>query len=98
MTPSVSHDSKQNLFLEVYDMSAETTRCPKRNGEMMQGFIVDFHAVGKRLVSSWFEGAPEKAFWKATNVQEEKCVPVGTVRCSTCGFLESYALSAFAAS
>jgi uncharacterized protein (UPF0212 family) len=34
-------------------MNVGTTRCPKCNGEMVQGFIVDHHAGGKRLVSNW---------------------------------------------
>ena len=78
-------------------MSAETTRCPKCNGEMVQGFIVDHHAGGKRLVSNWVEGAPEKSFWVVTKVPADKCIPVGTFRCSGCGFLESYAQPEFAA-
>ncbi len=78
-------------------MSAETTRCPKCNGEMVQGFIFDFHPGGKRLVSNWVEGAPEKAFWTVTKVPTEKCIPVGTFRCSGCGFLELYAQPEFAA-
>ena len=78
-------------------MRAEKTRCPKCNGEMVQGFIVDFHAGGKRLVSNWVEGAPEKSFWHRTDVPADKCVPVGTFRCSECGLLESYARPEFAA-
>ena len=78
-------------------MSAETSRCPKCSGEMAQGFIVDHHAGGKRLVSSWVEGAPEKSFWHSTSVPADKCVPVGAFRCSACGFLESYARPEFAA-
>ena len=72
-------------------MSAETTRCPKCNGEMVQGFIVDHHAGGKRLVSNWVAGPPQKSFWHSTDVPADKCIPVGTFRCSACGFLESYA-------
>jgi hypothetical protein len=78
-------------------MSAETTRCPKCNGEMVQGFIVDHHGGGKRLVSNWVEGAPEKSVWRVTKASTEKCIPVGVFRCSACGFLESYARPEFAA-
>ena len=78
-------------------MSTKTTRCPKCNGEMVQGFIVDWHQGGGRLVSNWVEGAPEKSFWHGTNVPAERCLPVGTFRCSACGFLESYARPEFAA-
>jgi len=64
---------------------------------MVQGFIVDHSQGGARFVSSWVEGAPEKSFWSGTNVPSEKCVPVGTFRCSSCGFLESFARQQFAA-
>jgi hypothetical protein len=64
---------------------------------MVQGFIVEFHAGGKRLVNNWVEGAPEKSWWRVTKVPPEKCIPVGTFRCSACGFLESYARPEFAA-
>ena len=77
-------------------MSAEPTRCPKCNGEMVQGFIFDREDGGLRRVSNWVEGAPEKYFWTVTRVPVEKCVPVGTFRCSVCGFLESYARLEFA--
>jgi hypothetical protein len=80
-------------------MSAVPTRCPKCNGEMVQGFI--WHATGPtRLVSSWVEGAPEKTSWlfqESTKVPKDKCVPVGAFRCSACGFVESYARPEFAA-
>lgn len=78
-------------------MSAETTRCPKCNGEMAQGFIVDGSQESGRRVSNWVEGAPETSFWYGTKAPEEKSVPVGTFRCSACGFLESYARPEFAA-
>ena len=77
-------------------MSVEATRCPKCNGEMAQGFT--FESQGpKRMISTWVEGEPEKSFWQNTNVPAEKCIPVGTFRCSACGFLESYARPEFAA-
>jgi hypothetical protein len=62
---------------------------------MAQGFIVDFNLAG-RMVSSWVEGAPEKSTWTGTKVPTEKTIPVGTFRCSGCGFLESYAQPEFA--
>lgn len=78
-------------------MAEAKTRCSKCNGEMVQGFILDWNVAG-RLVSSWVEGAPEKSFWTGTKSPAyEKCIPVGTFRCSDCGFLESYARPEFAA-
>jgi hypothetical protein len=78
-------------------MSAAKTQCPKCNCEMVQGFIVDFRGGPDRLVSTWVEGPPEKAFWTKTNAPTDKCIPVGTFRCSGCGLLESYAQPEFAA-
>ena len=76
-------------------MSAGPTRCPKCGGGMVQGFL--FESEGpKRVVSTWVEGAPEKSWLGSAKVPKEKCVPVGTFRCSACGFLESYARPEFA--
>ncbi len=76
-------------------MIAATPQCPKCKSAMVQGFIVDFNLAG-RMVSSWVEGAPEKSTWTGTKVPTEKTIPVGTFRCSGCGFLESYAQPEFA--
>jgi hypothetical protein len=78
-------------------LSLEPVRCPKCNGEMVHGFIFDRADGGGRRVINWVEGAPHKAFWTNTSVPAEKCVPIGTFRCSMCGFLESYARPEFAA-
>ena len=72
--------------------------CPKCDGLMVQGFIVDRDHGGSRRVSSWIEGAPEKAFWSGTNAPDDKQIPIGTFRCSTCGYLESFASAEFGAS
>jgi hypothetical protein len=78
-------------------MSVDRTRCPKCNGEMIQGFIVDRSQGGTRFVSSWVEGPPQKAFWSGTTASDANHVPVGTFRCSVCGFLESFARPDFGA-
>jgi len=58
-------------------MSAESNRCPKCDGEMVQGFT--FESEGpKRMVSTWVEGAPDRSFWHSgAKVPAGKCVPVG---------------------
>ena len=89
--------TSSNSFSGGLSMNTEAIRCPKCNCEMVQGFIFDREDGGLRRVINWVEGAPDKAFWTVTKVPEEKCVPVGTFRCSECGFLESYARLEFAA-
>ena len=79
-------------------MSTEAIQCPKCNGVMVQGFIADFQGSKFCRVSNWVEGAPGKSRWFGTVLAPaEKCIPVGTFRCSVCGFLESYAHPEFAA-
>jgi hypothetical protein len=63
---------------------------------MVQGFVLD-NTYGARLVSQWAEGAPQKSFWTGTKIPEEGLIPIGTLRCKGCGFLESYAREEFAA-
>ena len=71
-------------------------RCPKCGAGMEQGFIVDV-THGSRLVSHWAAGAPRKSFWTGTKIPKEKSFPIGTYRCSSCGFLEAFARAEFAA-
>ena len=71
-------------------MSTKPTRCSKCNGEMVQGFL--FESEGpRRTVCTWVEGAPEKSWSGSAKIPKGNSVPVGTFRCSVCGFLESYA-------
>ena len=62
---------------------------------MEQGFVLDStsHAT---LVSHWAAGPPLKSFF-GTKAAQEKLVPIGTYRCSSCGYLELYARQEFAA-
>ena len=69
--------------------------CPKCNGEMQQGFLVDnSHAV--RFVSHSAPGVPQKSFWTGTKLPDGS-LPIGAFRCKECGYLESYARPEFAA-
>ena len=82
---------------DSFSGDTKSIQCPRCNSVMVQGFIFDREHGGVRRVINWVEGAPDKAFWTVTKVPQEKCIPVGTFRCSTCGFLESYARPEFAA-
>jgi hypothetical protein len=71
--------------------------CPRcSRGELILGFIADYSHASIR-VSTWVEGHPERAFLTGTKAPPEKSIPVGTFRCSNCGYLESYARAEFAA-
>jgi hypothetical protein len=77
-------------------MSHTPERCPKCDGQMERGFVMDM-TYGGRLVSQWSAGAPVRSLWLGTRVPEEKQVPIGVFRCASCGFLEAYARPEFAA-
>jgi predicted nucleic-acid-binding Zn-ribbon protein len=64
--------------------------CPKCQGSMSEGFVVD-NTHGGRAVSSWVEGAPNKSFWVGVSLSGKEPVEIVTYRCNRCGFLESYA-------
>ena len=88
-----------NSFTGGSGISTKSIRCPKCNGVMAQGFIIDWQGRQFSRVSNWVEGAPGKPSWfgQIVPAPAEKCIPVGTFRCSVCGFLESYAHQEFAA-
>lgn len=76
-------------------MSTGPTTCPKCQGKMVQGFLVDF-AYAAALVTTWIEGSPTKSFLPGIKPPKKyKRIPVGTYRCSACGYLESYASAGF---
>jgi hypothetical protein len=75
-------------------MDATNQQCPKCDGAMMQGFLLD-NTHGGRLISHWAAGPPLSSFWGGLK-KPELSLPVGAYRCSDCGYLELYALAAFA--
>jgi uncharacterized protein DUF6487 len=77
-------------------MSASSRVCPKCNNKMEQGFVMELTS-GPRLVTHWAPGPPQKSFWSGTKMPDEGLVPIGTFRCSSCGFLESFAMPEFSA-
>ena len=66
--------------------------CPKCQGRMTEGFIVDSGDYGAATVSTWQGGAPRKSFWTGLKQDKKAQMQVATWRCDRCGFLENYAL------
>jgi hypothetical protein len=71
-------------------MPARPTNCPKCNGSMMEGWMLD-HTHGAKLVSGWVAGKPEMGMWSGVKLKGQKPLQIATWRCAACGFLESYA-------
>ena len=57
---------------------------------MAEGFVID-NTYGGRAVSTWLEGTPTKSMWVGVALDGKKPIDVTTMRCTSCGFLESYA-------
>jgi hypothetical protein len=65
---------------------------------MVEGFVID-RTDSARAVSSWFEGPPQKSRWTGVSLKGKTPIEIGrtpieiaTWRCTSCGFLESYAV------
>ena len=75
-----------------------SAKCPKCSGLMEQGFVLDnTDRAGGSLVSQWAKGAPVTSFWFGITKRPDAQLPIGTFRCSSCGYLEAYARQEFAA-
>lgn len=68
-----------------------TPQCPKCSSEMEAGCLAD--CVGGRafVQGNWLEGAPEPSFWYGIKTKGKARLNVTTYRCTSCGYLESYA-------
>jgi uncharacterized protein DUF6487 len=65
--------------------------CPKCNGTMQRGFVLDNADQGAYKQARWVPGEPEKSFWTGLKVPKDASIPIVTLRCDRCGYLESYA-------
>lgn len=85
-------------------MSQAELTCPKCGSAMVRGFVCDrSHMI--TFVSQWRMGTPTPNSWFESmftglgikTPKSGETIPIGTFRCQTCGFLESYARDEFAA-
>ena len=58
---------------------------------MELGYVPDRTHTGHSQ-QGWFPGVPTKSFWTGLKMKADELVPVTTLRCPKCGYLESYAL------
>lgn len=57
---------------------------------METGLVID-RTYGRVEVSTWIGGLPARG-WLGVKVGGKKQYPIQAFRCSSCGYLESYAL------
>ena len=55
------------------------------------GYVADLTHAGYQQ-ENWSPGQPKPAFWVGLKVKTDQFVPVTTLRCPHCGYLESYAI------
>ena len=65
--------------------------CPKCQGPMQEGFIRDLMHGNGHAVSRWIAGSPVPSFWTGTKINDKEQHPIQSYRCTSCGYLESYA-------
>lgn len=70
------------------------TTCPKCGSRFEEGFALDRGDHHIRHQSLWIAGKPERSFLVGLKIRGKAKHPIATWRCTRCGFLESYALSA----
>jgi hypothetical protein len=73
----------------------QPTTCPKCNGSMEPGLMLDRKDWATELQVRWVGGEPTpKTFFGGLNLKDQEPLPVTTYRCEGCGYLESFAIRA----
>lgn len=68
-----------------------TLKCLRCHADMETGFVADRWEYGF-TEQRWSPGKPTKG-WAGIKMKKKPLIPVRTLRCPKCGYLESYALS-----
>ena len=58
---------------------------------MESGWVPDKTQGGLQR-QNWSPGEPQPSFWTGLKLEKNQVLPVTTVRCPKCGYLESYAM------
>jgi hypothetical protein len=73
-------------------MPGESIVCPKCEGSMEPGFILDVWDTSFAKVSEWVKCDPEYGFFGHVKQRSGKKHEVTAYRRADCGYIESYAL------
>ena len=71
----------------------ERVECMRCHAHMEVGYVPDV-TYGGYLLQNWCPGEPKSGFWMrpGLKVKKDQFIPVTTLRCPNCGYLESYAI------
>ena len=70
---------------------SKAVECSRCHAQMEVGFVVDANQSGYQQ-QNWSPGEPKPNFWLGLKLAKHQIVPVTTLRCPKCGYLESYAI------
>ena len=79
--------SQEARLMDAIAQAHAGLRCPKCNGTMERGFIID-HTDGLTQISAWISGAPEVS--QFGELKQDNGDLIVTFRCTKCGYVESY--------
>jgi len=68
----------------------DKVECLRCHALMDSGFVVDNTHAGFAQ-QTWSPGFPQRSFWMGLKLKKDEVIPVITLRCPKCGYLESYA-------
>jgi hypothetical protein len=67
--------------------------CLRCHAQMESGWVADNTQAGLTQ-QNWSAGEPQPSFWTGLKAEKrDQVVPVTTLRCPRCGYLESYAIA-----
>jgi predicted nucleic-acid-binding Zn-ribbon protein len=73
-------------------MGHNAPTCPKCGGGMHDGYIATRRDRLSSVEANWVAGEPVESFWCGEyGVKAKSGMPITTLRCDACGYLESYA-------
>lgn len=77
-------------------MSEHAFKCPKCGGETTRGFVAE-RDENNTFVAEWIEGEPRNASLFGiqgvnVDIRDRRRLPIRSLRCDRCGFLELYAV------
>ncbi len=72
-------------------METTQTKCPRCQGGMQEGFIVD-SGMAATGVANWYAGPPKmRSFGRGIELVDSQLKHVKALRCEQCSYLELYA-------
>jgi hypothetical protein len=71
---------------------SKAVECIRCHAQMELGYVPDLREGGSSQ-QVWSPGVPRNSFWRGgLKLEADELLPVTTLRCPKCGYLESYAL------